>query len=147
MPSCAVQVLRQKHVAGANNAGDRHTQVPLSAFSCLYFHTALQQHTAKFLLTGMSIRIVVKPTSGGQKLEREIEPSQTVLEVKEALSEECGILATDQRLIYKGQILKDERTLDSYGAVLGCNQCGGNSVYKHLTPVVVQVSATTMCST
>eukprot|EP00775_Hariotina_reticulata_P004258 gene4258-4509_t len=63
----------------------------------------------------MSIRIVVKPTSGGQKLERETEPSQTVLEVKEALAEECGIPAADQRLIYKGQILKDERTLDSYG--------------------------------
>lgn len=62
-----------------------------------------------------SVRIVVKPTAGGAKLEREVEREATIAEVKEALSEEAGIPASDQRLIYKGQILKDERTVESYG--------------------------------
>lgn len=62
------------------------------------------------------IRVVVKATAGGQRIEREVEPGQSILEVKEGLAEACGIPAPDQRLIYKGQILKDERTVESYGA-------------------------------
>lgn len=61
------------------------------------------------------IRIVVKPTSGGQKIEAEIESSLTIAEVKEQLASNCDIPGADQRLIYKGQILKDERTVASYG--------------------------------
>lgn len=67
-----------------------------------------------------SIRIVVKPTAGGDKIEREVDTSLTILEVKELLAEQASIPATDQRLIFKGQILKDERTVESYGAAFSC---------------------------
>lgn len=62
------------------------------------------------------IKIVVKPTSGGQKIEADVETGFSIHEVKEQLSAKCDIPAADQRLIYKGQILKDERTVESYGA-------------------------------
>ena len=62
------------------------------------------------------VKLVVKPTSGGQKIEVEVETGLSILEVKEQLSSQCDIPAADQRLIYKGQILKDERTVESYGA-------------------------------
>ncbi|KAF6263160.1 hypothetical protein COO60DRAFT_1256373, partial [Scenedesmus sp. NREL 46B-D3] len=61
------------------------------------------------------IRIVVKPTAGGDKIDREIETISTIREVKEQLAEACSVPADAQRLIYKGQILKDERTVESYG--------------------------------
>jgi hypothetical protein len=70
-----------------------------------------------------SIRIVVKPTAGGDKLHTTIEPSASVLDVKGAIAEQAGIPATEQRLIYKGQILKDERTVESYGACLQAARC------------------------
>lgn len=66
----------------------------------------------------MRIKIVVKPTAGGNKIEKEIETEFTIEEVKTALADDCSIPATEQRLIYKGQILKDERTVESYGACL-----------------------------
>lgn len=64
----------------------------------------------------MPVKIAVKPTAGGQKIEEEVEPEWTIQEVKEHLAEQASIPATEQRLIYKGQILKDERTVESYGA-------------------------------
>jgi len=66
-----------------------------------------------------SIRIVVKPTAGGNKIDKEVDTSCTILEVKEQLADQANIPATEQRLIYKGQILKDERTVESYG---GCSK-------------------------
>lgn len=62
-----------------------------------------------------SIRIVVKPTAGGNKIEKEVDSTLTIHEVKELLAEDASIPATEQRLIFKGQILKDERTVESYG--------------------------------
>ena len=65
---------------------------------------------------GGCISVVVKPTAGGDKLVLEVEPGLSVGEVKDSLAGKCGIPAPEQRLIYKGQILKDERTIESYGA-------------------------------
>lgn len=65
-----------------------------------------------------TIRIVVKPTAGGNKIEKEIETSFTIREVKELLAEPSSIPADDQRLIYKGQILRDEKKVEEYGAWL-----------------------------
>lgn len=62
-----------------------------------------------------SIKINVKPTAGGDKFSVEIETSVTIRELKEAVAGKCTIAADEQRLIYKGQVLKDERTVDSYG--------------------------------
>jgi hypothetical protein len=62
------------------------------------------------------VRLTVKPTAGGQKIELpEADLTKTVLELKEELSPSCNIPASEQRLVWRGQILKDERTLDSYG--------------------------------
>lgn len=67
-----------------------------------------------------SIKLVVKPTAGGEKIELEnIDATIEVAELKTKLAEHCSIPAGEQRLIFKGQILKDERTLESYSASLG----------------------------
>ena len=72
-----------------------------------------------------SIKIHVKPTAGGDKFSVEIETSASVRELKEAVAGKCTISADEQRLIYKGQVLKDERTVDSYGErlLLGHSAC------------------------
>lgn len=64
-------------------------------------------------------RIVVKPTAGGNKVTVELEHSNaTVSELKERLSGDLSCPVEQQRLIYKGQILKDEKTLVDYGALI-----------------------------
>lgn len=63
-------------------------------------------------------RIVVKPTAGGNKVTVTLEnPSARITELKERLSTELSCPVEQQRLIYKGQILKDEKTLSDYGAL------------------------------
>lgn len=61
------------------------------------------------------ITVVIKPTAGGDKLSLETEASSTVLELKEEIAKVKDMPASEQRLIYKGQILADARTLESYG--------------------------------
>lgn len=63
-----------------------------------------------------SININVKPTAGGAKISLDVGSTATVLELKELLVEQASMPAAEQRLIYKGQILKDEKTLEDYGA-------------------------------
>ena len=62
------------------------------------------------------MQLVVKPTAGGDKFTvQDLQVSQTVAELKAEVAKKSSIPAEQQRLIYKGQVLKDERTLDSYG--------------------------------
>ena len=63
------------------------------------------------------ITVYLKPTFGGDKFPCEIEPSQSVRELKEVVASQSSpqVTVVDQRLIYKGQVLKDERTVESYG--------------------------------
>ena len=63
------------------------------------------------------ITVFLKPTFGGDKFPCEIEPSQSVKELKEVVASQSSpqVAVEDQRLIYKGQVLKDERTVESYG--------------------------------
>ena len=65
-----------------------------------------------------SFQIKVKPTSGGANLSVETSSRKTIAELKEAVATEASIPAGEQRLIYKGQVLKNERTVESYGAAL-----------------------------
>ncbi|KDP43753.1 hypothetical protein JCGZ_22380 [Jatropha curcas] len=53
--------------------------------------------------------------SNGSKFSVGISLSSTVEAFKAALSEKCDVPADQQRLIYKGRILKDDQTLQSYG--------------------------------
>ena len=63
------------------------------------------------------MQLVVKPTAGGDKFTvQDLQVSQTVADLKAEVAKKSSTPAEQQRLIYKGQVLKDERTLDSYGA-------------------------------
>ncbi|RXI06354.1 hypothetical protein DVH24_018396, partial [Malus domestica] len=53
--------------------------------------------------------------SNGSKFSSQIGLESTVGSFKEVLSPKCNIPANQQRLIYKGRILKDDQTLQSYG--------------------------------
>uniref|UniRef100_A0A804R4M4 Ubiquitin domain-containing protein DSK2b n=1 Tax=Zea mays TaxID=4577 RepID=A0A804R4M4_MAIZE len=53
--------------------------------------------------------------ANGSKFTVQTDLGATVGAFKEVLSGSCGVPAPQQRLIYKGRILKDEQTLDSYG--------------------------------
>jgi hypothetical protein len=73
------------------------------------------------------MHLIVKPTAAQQtKLELDCEPSCMVLEVKEQLAGQANMPATEQRLIYKGQILKGVAHLiaccyvELLGATLNC---------------------------
>jgi ubiquilin len=52
--------------------------------------------------------------SNADKLTVSIPVSATVLELKEKIGEQLSISASQQRLIYKGKVLKDELTLEHY---------------------------------
>lgn len=66
------------------------------------------------------IPIVVKPTTGGDKFTVEVDLDISVLELKEEVSKQSSIPAAEQRLIYKGQVLKDDRVLRTYGRSTLC---------------------------
>lgn len=56
--------------------------------------------------------------SSGSKFSVQIGLESSVGSFKSVLAQNCDIPAEQQRLIYKGRILKDDQTLDSYGTVL-----------------------------
>ncbi|KAL3241189.1 ubiquitin domain-containing protein DSK2 [Nakaseomyces bracarensis] len=60
----------------------------------------------------MSINIHVK--SGQNKWDVSIEPSKTILELKEEIAKVSEIPAGSQRLIFSGKILKDDQSVESY---------------------------------
>jgi hypothetical protein len=51
-----------------------------------------------------------------------IEENATIAALKEKIKEINGVLPDNQRVIYAGQILKNERTVDSYGTFC-CSFC------------------------
>lgn len=53
--------------------------------------------------------------SNGSKFSVQVSLESTVGSFKSVLSQNCEIPAEQQRLIYKGRILKDDQTLKSYG--------------------------------
>lgn len=53
--------------------------------------------------------------SNGSKFSVRTRLESTVQEFKAVLAQSCDVPAEQQRLIYKGRILKDEQTLVSYG--------------------------------
>lgn len=64
----------------------------------------------------MAITLLVKQSSvEGKKISVSVELSESVRDLKEKLVDQSGIPSDQQRLVYKGQVLKDERALESYG--------------------------------
>ena len=68
----------------------------------------------------MPFDIKIKPTSGGANVVVSTDNGSTIAELKEAVATAASVPAAEQRLIYKGQVLKDERTVESYGE---CSIC------------------------
>lgn len=60
-----------------------------------------------------SILVTFKITSG-KRFNVTLSPSLTVRETKVLVEPHCDIPAQQQRYIFKGRILKDEETLESY---------------------------------
>jgi ubiquilin len=63
----------------------------------------------------MPFQIKIKPTSGGPNIVVSTDNGTSIAELKEAIAADASIPSTEQRLIYKGQVLKNERTVESYG--------------------------------
>eukprot|EP00193_Tetraselmis_chui_P009470 CAMPEP_0177768520 /NCGR_PEP_ID=MMETSP0491_2-20121128/9766_1 /TAXON_ID=63592 /ORGANISM="Tetraselmis chuii, Strain PLY429" /LENGTH=507 /DNA_ID=CAMNT_0019285335 /DNA_START=343 /DNA_END=1866 /DNA_ORIENTATION=+ len=64
----------------------------------------------------MPITLKVKQSGAeGKQISVEVELSASVRDLKARLVAESQIPAEEQRLVYKGQVLKDERVLESYG--------------------------------
>ena len=63
------------------------------------------------------LTVKIKPTSGAVPFEVSIAPGATIAELKEAVAAQLGEEGggAGVRLIYRGQILKDAQSLDSYG--------------------------------
>lgn len=53
-------------------------------------------------------------TLSGEEHEIEVQPSETVVQIKEKLEERDGIPVVQQRLIFQGKQLNDEKTIKSY---------------------------------
>lgn len=85
--------------------------------------TSESKRNAEQTIDMAPVSVFVKQTGPSGKLEIQVELEGTVGDVKETLSSEtlAGVSADRQRLIYKGQILKDERTLSSYGKAIASN--------------------------
>jgi ubiquilin len=62
-------------------------------------------------------------TTAGKKFSFEIALDASVAQCKEALVAHTDVPAALQRLIYKGKVLKDDQTLQSYGACGSTADC------------------------
>ncbi len=64
----------------------------------------------------------------GSKFSVQISLDSTVESFKSVIAEKCDVAAERLRLIYKGQILKDDQTLESYGNIQSRYACMSNYV-------------------
>lgn len=89
--------------------------------------------------------------SGQNKWEVSIEPSQTILELKEAIAVVSSIPAANQRLIYSGKILKDDQTVESYkiqdGHAVHLVRSGGNTASSNTSSSSTATTTTTTTTT
>ena len=53
--------------------------------------------------------------SGGEPFDMEVEKSSSVLDLKKKCEEKVKLAPEDQRIIYKGKILKDDQILADLG--------------------------------
>lgn len=68
----------------------------------------------------MSLKLRVKPIVGEEKL-IEVEPTDTILIIKQKLESELeNYPAAQQRLIFQGKFLTNDRTVESYRMQNGC---------------------------
>ena len=60
------------------------------------------------------MQIFIKTLCGQSKNTIEVEPSDTIAQVKIKIQEKDGFLASNQRIIFKSQLLEDEKTISDY---------------------------------
>ena len=61
-----------------------------------------------------SINIKIKQTNNNQTFDVSIQKFNTILELKIACAEKCGLSENQQNLVYKGRILCDEKLVSDY---------------------------------
>lgn len=60
------------------------------------------------------VSIVVRLLDGSNVRYEDVLPDTTVLQFKQRIQERQGILISEQKLLYAGQFLDDQRELDDY---------------------------------
>ncbi|GBE60916.1 Polyubiqutin 1, putative [Babesia ovata] len=65
---------------------------------------------------GMRVQV---QTMQGQKLEVDVEPNETVLDLKKKLSSKQKLPVDQQRIIFEGKMLQDNKTLADYNIKVG----------------------------
>eukprot|EP00761_Pharyngomonas_kirbyi_P001585 gb/GECH01001589.1/.p1 GENE.gb/GECH01001589.1/~~gb/GECH01001589.1/.p1 ORF type:complete len:135 (+),score=20.64 gb/GECH01001589.1/:1-405(+) len=60
-------------------------------------------------------------TLTGTRLELLVEPNDRIIDLKEYVTEETGIPAPQQRIVYRGQVTVDEMTIGKYNISRGSN--------------------------
>ena len=63
----------------------------------------------------MPLTLKIKPTLGGDTFPVQTEPEATIADLKVAVAEVADTEASGLRLIYRGMVLKDGQTVESYG--------------------------------
>jgi Ubiquitin family len=76
------------------------------------------------------LKIVIKPTSassgGGDRFLVSVSEDMTVAQLKNLIAQRCDLAEEQQRLIYKGKILKDAVSISEYGASPKVVLCHGS---------------------
>ena len=65
--------------------------------------------------------LITIKTLAGRKVVLDFEPSQKIMEIKEALQEREGIPKEQIRLIHSGKVLNDEHKIEDCGLQAGTN--------------------------
>lgn len=85
------------------------------------------------------MKVNIRCSNGDIFAVNDVDPNQTVGEFKEVIATQSNIPAADQRLIYRGKVLKDQASLKSYGVEDGLTV--------HLVRGKPQTATTTTSST
>lgn len=80
-------------------------------------HGRADSRFSRLLSTQRTMQLKIKQVTGAETFPVTVEPSATIAELKQTVADILGGDTTPEtlRLIYRGQILKDPLTVESYG--------------------------------